>query len=302
MINAKDRILHYLAIKGINKREFYLSTGLSNGFLDKTNNIGSDKIERIISTYPDMNLWWVISGKGKPIIDSSRGDKAILHHVIEAETAYNPTETDIHDDVNTPTENIPKRAEKSIPNNIPNGLERILNEPKIVTVDSQGNNNILFVPVKASAGYLTGYGDPEFIETLPTYRLPGFDHGTFRMFEISGSSMHPTLKNRDKIIGKWCTLDEIRDSYVHIIVTKHDGIVTKRTLNRIDRDGYLVLRSDARTATEYPDILLPPEEVMECWVGIGKMSRDLSGPEDIYKRVNDLEGRLALMEHLFKKG
>jgi hypothetical protein len=29
-----------------------------------------------------------------------------------------------------------------------------------------------FVPVKAAAGYLAGYGDPEFIDELNTFTLP----------------------------------------------------------------------------------------------------------------------------------
>src|ERR1700761_1156107 len=33
--------------------------------------------------------------------------------------------------------------------------------PRIITVDRSGNDNIVYVPVKARAGYLSGYGDTE---------------------------------------------------------------------------------------------------------------------------------------------
>lgn len=64
-MNSKERILEYLEKKGISKREFYASTGLSNGFLDKTNNISADKLEKIISVYKDLNLHYIVTGKGE---------------------------------------------------------------------------------------------------------------------------------------------------------------------------------------------------------------------------------------------
>ena len=68
-MNSKTRILEFLAFKGVSKNQFYKETGLSNGFLDKTNNIGSDKLEIIISAYRDLNLFWLITGEGKMLLD-----------------------------------------------------------------------------------------------------------------------------------------------------------------------------------------------------------------------------------------
>lgn len=188
------------------------------------------------------------------------------------------------------------------PNVAPNGIIELakpdFSTPKIITM-SQGKENILFVPVKAGAGYLNGFGDPEYIESLQAYRLPGFDNGTFRMFEIDGQSMLPTLRSRDRIIGQWCDIKDIKDSYVHVIVTKNDGVVVKRVLNRIQKDGVLILKSDGNRY-EYPDRIVDPSEVVECWSGVGKISRDLSGPNDLYHRLDDAEGRLAIIENLLK--
>lgn len=60
----QDRVIKYLEIKGISKYKFYQTTGLSNGFLDKSGSIGSEKCEIIISHYPDLNIEWLITGKG----------------------------------------------------------------------------------------------------------------------------------------------------------------------------------------------------------------------------------------------
>ena len=52
-----------------------------------------------------------------------------------------------------------------------------------VTVDQHDNENIEMVSQKAAAGYLNGYADPEFVESLPKFRLPFLPAGTYRAFE-----------------------------------------------------------------------------------------------------------------------
>lgn len=59
----------------------------------------------------------------------------------------------------------------------------------VTTVDKTGRDNIVLVPIKAQAGYLQGAQQPEYIEHLPTFWLPGLNHGTYRAFEVSGYSM-----------------------------------------------------------------------------------------------------------------
>ncbi len=58
------RIIDFIEFSGMSKREFYKKTHLSNGYLDKVKEFGSDKIESIISIFPELNLQWVITGKG----------------------------------------------------------------------------------------------------------------------------------------------------------------------------------------------------------------------------------------------
>src|SRR5215510_3735765 len=55
-----------------------------------------------------------------------------------------------------------------------------------------GRPDIPFVPVKAAAGYLAGYADPEFVDELNTFTLPMLAPGNYRAFEIVGDSMLPT--------------------------------------------------------------------------------------------------------------
>ena len=62
-MSSVARIRAYIDSHGIKKSEFYLKTGLSNGYLDKVKDIGADKIEKILSAYPDIDLYFLITGK-----------------------------------------------------------------------------------------------------------------------------------------------------------------------------------------------------------------------------------------------
>lgn len=64
------RILQIIKYKGINKRKFYIETGLSNGFLDKVKDIGVSKIDHILNAYPEISVIWLITGRGKMLLNS----------------------------------------------------------------------------------------------------------------------------------------------------------------------------------------------------------------------------------------
>lgn len=183
------------------------------------------------------------------------------------------------------------------------GLQGYSRVPKVVTVDSAGNDNVVMVPLRARAGYLAGYEDPEFIQTLPTYRLPGLTHGTYRMFEIYGQSMVPTYHESDIVISRFVeNLNEIRDDRVYIVVTQREGVVAKRVINRAHAEGKLILNSDnQRHPGEYPPIVVNPDEVLEIWYAVAFLSRQMRKPGEIYNRLNDVESRVTLLEDQLKK-
>lgn len=68
-MGAKSNLLIFLKESGIKNSEFYKTTGLSNGFLDKNENISSQNIEIIISKFPDLSLEWLITGEGEMLKD-----------------------------------------------------------------------------------------------------------------------------------------------------------------------------------------------------------------------------------------
>lgn len=69
MFKTIDRLMQFIKQAGLSARQFDLSIGASNGYtlrMKKNNaSIGSDVIENIIRTYPQLNLVWLITGEGE---------------------------------------------------------------------------------------------------------------------------------------------------------------------------------------------------------------------------------------------
>ena len=106
-----------------------------------------------------------------------------------------------------------------------------------ITLDKEDNENIELVPMKASAGYLNGYADPEFVAQLPKFHLPMFKNGTFRAFEIKGDSMLP-LPSETIIVGEYLeNWNDLKVGETYIFISKNDGIVYKRAGSKYKRRG-----------------------------------------------------------------
>ncbi len=164
----------------------------------------------------------------------------------------------------------------------------------VISDDGQGGENIVHVPAKARAGYLTGFEDPGFIDQLPTYRLPGVRNGTYRSFEITGDSMLP-LQPGTIVVGQYVeSWRDIKNNHTYILVTKEDGIVYKRVINRVKSKGQLVLLSDNPS---YEPYVIPIEEVSEAWSYYCHLSnagaQQKSNLEQLLNAVEDLRSEVA---------
>ena len=160
--------------------------------------------------------------------------------------------------------------------------------PKVVVVNEE--NDEAFIPLveyKAQAGYLTGYLDENYIEKLPMYNVPGLYGGTFRMFQVKGLSMYPTLQDGSYVIGEFVeTWEYMTDNRVYIIVTVNEGIIVKRVKNRIKKYKSLYCSSDNR---EYGNIRIPIEDVKEIWEAKMHLSFEFLDPVTNYQKIADLE-------------
>ncbi|MBK0383493.1 LexA family transcriptional regulator [Pedobacter sp. SD-b] len=144
-----------------------------------------------------------------------------------------------------------------------------------ITVDKDDNENIELVPVKASAGYMNGYGDPEFVGALPKFSLPIFKNGTFRAFEIKGDSMLP-LPSGSIIISEYVeNWNDLKVGETAVVVSKNDGVVYKRMGSKLKADKGLKLVSDNAI---YEPYFVAADDIVEIWKAKAYISTELPQP------------------------
>lgn len=162
-----------------------------------------------------------------------------------------------------------------------------------ITVDQDDNENIELVPVKASAGYLNGYGDPEYVRELPRFSLPMFTQGTYRAFEIKGDSMLP-LPSGSIIIAEYVeNWHDIKQGQTYVIVSGSEGIVYKRIGQRFKEEKGLKLVSDNKS---YEPYWIEAEDVLEVWKAKAFISTELPEPSP----EPTLEGLSSMMAQMQK--
>lgn len=144
-----------------------------------------------------------------------------------------------------------------------------------ITVDKEDNENIELVPMKASAGYLNGYADPEFVGSLPKFYLPMFKQGTFRAFEIKGDSMLP-LQSGSIVIGEYVeNWADIKSAETYVVISKNEGVVYKRIGNKYKENKKLKLVSDNPVYDPYE---INGNDILEVWKAKAYFSTHMPEP------------------------
>lgn len=126
----------------------------------------------------------------------------------------------------------------------------------------QATNEIQFVPVKAAAGYLAGYADPDFIDELNTFTLPMLSSGAYRAFEIIGDSMLPTPSGSVIVGERVEDVDTVKNNNTYIVISRTDGIVYKRVLRSNRSKNKVTLVSDNPLYEPYQ---INTDEILELW-------------------------------------
>lgn len=127
---------------------------------------------------------------------------------------------------------------------------------------ASGRSDIPFVPVKAAAGYLAGYSDPEFVDELNTFTLPMLSGGDYRAFEIIGDSMLPVPSGSVIVGEKVNNMDEVKNNSACIVISRNDGIVYKRIQKNIRSKNKVTLISDNPVFHPYT---INAEDILELW-------------------------------------
>lgn len=170
-----------------------------------------------------------------------------------------------------------------------------------IQVDSLGENRIEVVTQKVKAGYLSGYGDPEYIEQLQQIYLPFLGNGKYRGFPVEGDSM-PPHQDGDIIVGRYLEqLGEVLSGKTYIIITRSEGMVYKRLNKKIENS--LTVSSDNFF---YPPYDVRASDILEIWeyqCNIGRSDKQAQALEstsiknmfvEIKNEIGELKNKINL--------
>jgi len=154
-----------------------------------------------------------------------------------------------------------------------------------------------FVPVKAAAGYLAGYADPEFLDELNTFTLPMLAPGDYRAFEIIGDSMLPTPSGSVIVGEKVGSLKEVKNSNTYIVVSNADGVVYKRIITNDDHQEKLTLLSDNPLYEPYQ---VNSQDIVEIWKAVYVIQKAGAQPmwdvDQLAGVVNSLQEKISTLK------
>lgn len=175
-----------------------------------------------------------------------------------------------------------------------------------IRVDEDNNDVIEVVTKEASAGYLQGYSDTEYVANLPIMKLNFLPTGKHRAFPIKGDSMHPWVKDGDVVVAEYLESPKlVKNNSCYVILTKEEGLVYKRVFTGKLDQGFLTLSSDNKV---YQPYLLHLSDVLEIWqfklnLCIGQYDEDEINPANILNlmrsvgiELKDLKTRVENLE------
>ena len=155
-----------------------------------------------------------------------------------------------------------------------------------ILVDSRNEELIPIIPVKASAGYLNGFSDPEYMGRLPAFNMPVPELSpgkTYRVFQLKGDSMLPVQPGSYVFCEFVESMADVKEGQTYVLITKEEGLVYKRVYWNGSK---LLLKSDNLA---YDPYAVNQESILEIWKAAGVLSFNLPQPSHLdVSRLSDI--------------
>ena len=173
--------------------------------------------------------------------------------------------------------------------------------PKMVTLDPEGNDNIVLVNQKAAAGYPNNIQDAEWYQSLPNFTipLPEYRNASYRGFQVEGDSMMPNIRPNDWVLGRAVpNIIEASDSKIYIVVLK-DSVLVKK-LQRIPGNNENIRLISLNP--HYLPIDVKVREIQELWLVNSKLSFGVDEPSDsillrqLQESMEELKGQIKSLK------
>lgn len=165
--------------------------------------------------------------------------------------------------------------------------ERVSVIPKVVTVDSSDNDNMVLVNAKAAAGYPQNIQDTSWYQQLPAFDLPlpEFRNATYRGFQVEGDSMLPNLRPGEWVLAKAVEgLNGLSPNRIYVVVLEDAVLVKKIEWNPNGEQLTLISLNE-----NYPPYEVKPSQVQELWEVSSKITFgvDASTERGLLRQLQD---------------
>lgn len=131
-----------------------------------------------------------------------------------------------------------------------------------ISINADNKENVEYVPLKAKAGYLTGFNDPQYIAELPKFSLPHLpENKTYRIFPTEGDSMLPIPENC-LVIAEYVSDWNLLKGTKCIVIMKNEQSFLFKEVTLTGDKGLLLLHS---LNPIYSDTEIFVGDVLEIW-------------------------------------
>ncbi len=170
--------------------------------------------------------------------------------------------------------------------------------PKVITIDTTGDDSILLVNQKAAAGYPNNIHDMGWYQTLPAFNipLPEYRNASYRGFQVEGDSMLPNIKPNEWVLGRAVpNITEATDSKIYIVVLR-DSVLVKK-LQKVPNSSQAIRLISLND--QYLPIDVKVKDIQELWMVNSKLSFGVDEPAEsnllrqLQQSMDELKGQIS---------
>lgn len=239
----KQRIKEYLKYKGVKIIEFSATIGVSNAYISSIKkSIQPDKLTRIQECYPDLNIEWLVTGRGN-MLNTPQQAMSVINNGTNSGTMGN--NVCVH--TGTPYPSADDAQEMEV-EELPIIPSNIVNEPKIDVLKYITANDTDTAPI--------------------VHQFPE----AFAYYKIKSKAMEDKICAGDTLaIIPYPKGEEfIIPGDPYVVDTNTNGLITRRLF--MHPDGY---RAVSNNPDEYPEFIIPFKHVIRVYRIVGLLRQNV---------------------------
>lgn len=215
-MTVKERIKKFCKAEQMPISTFEESIGASNGYVNAiSKSIGIDRLNTIIEKYSNLNIEWLLTGRGEMLKSDIWG---IPSDLVRTE---------------------PQKGENYIPPTHPIGNK------SIATPTNNPKEGIPLIPIEAMAGALTC--EQTVLEyECERYVVPVFKGADF-LIPVKGSSMYPKYSSGDIVACQRVPMSDLFFQWNKVyVIDTNQGALIKRIKPGSDKDHVLLVSDNEK--------------------------------------------------------